>query len=234
VEGGGMKREHLDNVRRVLDAADLVDREEGMQAYPRYRVTLYRFALHYGLPLDSVVGAFVALSPNNDYWGNLRSLNTLCEGMAQGEHAADNLTVSTYGACKRRAWSALQGTPFLDFTKGPKTRAFFQNIMDPTDRWPVTVDGHMVGVWFNRRLTMKEAVATRFRYEEVANGVRLVAYERALVANQVQAMCWFAWKRLNNVVYDPQLDLLRGLAGDQWFLDVHPSQVPVYPRKQAA
>jgi hypothetical protein len=212
----------VESIRHVLSLADSIDREEGLLAYPRYRLTLERFATHYGVPLAGTVGAFVALSPNNDYAGNLRSLATLLWGFQQGI-SPERLSVSTYSACKRRAWSYINGIDFLSDAKGPKTRAFYQNILDPTNPEPVTVDGHMVGVWEGRRMTMKEATTSRFRYADVAQGVRDVAAELALVPCQAQAICWFTWKRIHAVVYSPQLSLFRG--GDQWGNDVDPREI---------
>lgn len=216
----------VENVRRVLSLADRIDQEEGLQAYTRYRVTLERFSDYYAVPLAGVVGAFVALSPNNDFAGNLRSLATLLWGFRKSI-PVENLTVSTYGACKQRAWNYIQGIDFLSDAKGPKTRAFYQNILNPSDPEPVTIDGHMVGVWRGQRMTMKAAVTSGFNYNEIAQGIRNVAREVGLVPCQVQATCWFTWKRIHGVVYDPQLSLLR--SADQWGSDVHPRDVRPFP-----
>jgi hypothetical protein len=220
------------NVRRVWGLSDATDRREGSRAYLGYKITLARFAGHYGASVEGTVAAFCALSPNNDFKGNLRSLATLLWGRREGV-PVNRLVVSTYGACKLRAWAYLEGRDFLEHTQGPKTRAFFQNILHPLDPHPVTIDGHMVGVWYGQRMTMKEAVYTRFRYEELAQGFRQVAADLGLCTNQLQATLWFTWKRLHQVVYSPQLDLVR--TDDQWGQDLRPEDVrPWAPRSNQA
>lgn len=226
----GTEVNHLDNIRAVLNRADSIDIREGAVSYLRYNLTLRRFAEYYGASFEGTVAAFCALSPNNDYMGNLRSLVTLLEGRRRGARV-ETLTVSTYNACRNRAWLFLNGTPFLEHTQGLKTRNFYMNILDPTDPIPVTVDGHMVSIWYGKRMRMVEAVRTNFKYEVVADGLREVASEAGLLANQLQATLWFTWKRLHNVVYSPQLNLLND--EDHWGLDIDPRYIrPFLPKKE--
>lgn len=220
-----------DNIRRVLDRADDIDYSEGLIAYYRYRETMHRFAGFYGFPLEPVTAAFVAMSPNNDYKGNLKSLATLLMGVRY-RWDLDEITVTTYKACRNRAFNFLTGrSEFLEATRGPKTRAFYQNIINPLDENSVTIDGHMLSIWHGAYMTMKEAVRSRYRYNDVADGFRKVAAERELIPSQVQAICWFTWKRINNAVYNPQLKLFS--AGDQWGNVVSPFDVKPFERKTA-
>lgn len=215
----------------VLDRADAIDVAEGLVAYERYQATLQRFADYYRFTLEQTVAAFCALSPNNDYKGNIKSLATLLHGIRSGWHR-DEITVTTYNACRNRAHAFALGTEFLAVTKGPKTRNFYQNIVDPTDPAPVTVDGHMFGIWCGKRMTMVEAVRERIAYKEVAHGINQVAFSRCLRGNQAQAILWFTWKRMGNVVYSPQLQLFQD--GDQWGTNLAPEDIPVFPRRLAA
>jgi hypothetical protein len=215
-------RIHLCNIREVLRQADEIDRAEGMVSYLRYNTTLHRLAEYYDAPFEGTVAAFCALSPNNDYMGNLRSTATLLSGLRAGI-PVEQLIVSTYNACRSRAWQFLNGESFLEVTKGPKTRNFYQNILDPSDPLPVTIDGHMVSLWYARRMTMVEAVETKFKYDELAKGFRQVAKQEGLLANQLQAILWFTWKRIHQVVYRPQLSLFRG--DDQWGLNLDPAEI---------
>lgn len=207
--------ENQQNIVTVLERADAIDRAEGLAAYPNYNVTMRKISDSYGVPLPAVVGAFCALSPNNDYMGNLRSLITILCGLRDGKDPA-TLKVSTYNSCKMRAWRCLEGEDFLSFTKGPKTRSFYVNIMDPDEGYHVTIDGHMFSVWSGKRFTMKSVATMGFRYNEVALDFRSVAFLVGLKANQIQAICWFAWKRIHRVVYNEQLGLFAG--DDQWGL----------------
>jgi hypothetical protein len=206
--------DNLDNLRRVWDQADFTDYAEGMLAYPRYHTTLDHLAKRYGYPIRSVVGVFAALSPNNDYMNNLRSTVSLLRGSER---------TSTYIACRQRAQRCLRGDDFLEFTRGPKTRAFYSNIMDPFDNWHVTIDGHAYCAWVGRRMTMKQVVYLKFPYEHVADGYRLVAESVGVLPCQFQAVLWFTWKRIHNIVYHPQMHLFR--QHDQWGLVMRPEDI---------
>lgn len=219
------------NICSALDRADTIDFQEGMLAYRRLNETCRWYSVRYGVRLCDIIGAFSALSPNNDYMGNLRSLVTLLDGLKDGS-LVESLTVSTYNACRQRAWRCLHGEDFLSFTKGPKTRSFYQNILYPYDRTPVTIDGHMVSVAFGRRMTMKEVVREQWNYEGIAQAFRGVADDNAMLPNQLQATLWFTWKRIHNVVYNPQLDVFN--EGNQWRYVVNPSEVLPYPAKSDA
>ena len=72
------------NIMMVWERADAIDRYEGIMAYQRYNATMQEIGAAFCFSLESVVGAFCALSPNNDYIGNLRSLVTLLSGFNAG------------------------------------------------------------------------------------------------------------------------------------------------------
>jgi hypothetical protein len=216
------------NILKVWEQADTVDLREGMQAYYRYRTTMKNIASHFGFSLESVVGCFCALSPNNDYVGNLRSLITLLKGCKAGEDV-DKLTVSTYNACKLRAWRCLGGEDFMSFTTGPKTRAFYSNILNPEDISYVTIDGHMYSLWAGKRMTMKAIAYERFNYKKVELDFKRVAFKLTLIPCQLQAILWFTWKRINNIVFQPQLGLFTG--DDQWGLLPEVEGIAEFPIK---
>jgi hypothetical protein len=220
----------LNNVLSVFHQADSIDLREGMTAYERYHHTMLQIANHYGIDVASVTGAFCALSPNNDYVGNLRSLVSCIVGIRDGI-SEQRITVSTYNACKARALRCLNGEDFLSFTKGPKTRAFYSNIVSPEALDHVTIDGHMVSVWLGRRLTMKKAIESRFNYSKIAQDFRQAAFTLCVRPNQVQAVCWFVWKRIHRVLYNPQLNILLG--EDQWGLLPEPSAIRPYRAKDS-
>lgn len=219
----------VDNILSVYAKADRIDLEEGMQAYIRYHESLKYYAKHYGVSMPNVIGAFAALSPNNDYVGNLRSLVTLLEGMRRGV-LAEHCTVSTYKACRDRAWQFLHGTDFLELTKGKKTRNFYLNILNPYDPEPITIDGHMACVYIGKRMTMKEVVRSRFKYDVVAEAFRKAAFDIDMIPNQLQATLWFTWKRINRVLYTgDQLDVFADRDGNHWGTIVDPARIRPFP-----
>ncbi len=234
----------LDNIMRTFDRADEIDLSEGLSAYFHYRETMAAVGRHYGYTLEQTAAAFAALSPNNDYVGNLRSLVSVMqahrraavEGGADPARAAD-FTVSSYRHCAERALLYLSGVPFLEHAKGPKICSFYVNITQPWVPHVVTIDGHMVSVWTGRRWRMKEVpeskvIAGRRRYEAVADDFRLASMRLGILASQVQAVCWFTWKRVNGIVFDSQLSLLR--EGDQWGLSVPPEEIRPFAAKSAS
>jgi hypothetical protein len=215
----------------MLDRADADDVAEGRLAYRRYNAVMADFAECYGVELGRVVAAFVALSPNSDYFGNLRSLASV---LCYRDAPAERVTVSTYNHCKLRALGYVNGdVDFLATVKGPKIRSFFLNIVDPVDPMPVTVDGHIHAAWLAERLTMKEAIIRgRRQYEAIAADVRELAASAGMIANQVQAAIWYARKRHLGIVYDAQLQLF-GDPSDKWRTIVRPCDAPPYPLKPA-
>lgn len=214
----------LENVKKILPLIDRIDYREGLIAYQRYRNMLSKLAEKYALPLPSVIAAFVSLSPNNNYMGNLRSTVTLLECLRQGKQV-EWVNVSTYRACKFRAWKYLTGElDFLAVTKGPKIRSFYFNIIDPENPDYVTIDGHMFSLWIGERMKMVESARARIKYQDVAKGISQIAIcEQGLIPNQLQAMLWFTWKRIHNIVYSPQLNLLDPT--DHWRNNLNPDQI---------
>lgn len=211
------------NIEKVLAQADAVDRFEGALAYQRYNETLRKIAAHYGTGFCQTVAAFSALSPNNDYWGNLRSLVTLIIGIQKKRHI-ENIRSSTYNECKERAHAYLTGEKdFLMCTKGPKTRAFYHNILQPACKKHVTIDGHMYGIYVNERMIMRDVAYLKIPYKSIEDDFKTVARRNKMIPNQLQATLWFTWKRIHNVIYNQQMGLYNHT--DQWRLIVDPLEI---------
>ena len=170
----------------------------GLDAFPKYNRIMARLAEYCHTSPKIAAAVFSALSPNNDYHGNLRDANTLLTAAHRGQTLAD-FTVSTYGQNKRKAWRIAHGEDPLELIVAKKTRSFFLNIHNPNDPFPVTVDGHMVNVW---RCKRESLVGLRFPhrlYDEIANGVRELAEQNKLVPCQVQSIVWMTWRRLHGI-----------------------------------
>jgi len=198
----------IKNIELVLAQSDFVDLTEGKTAYERYNEVLRSIADYYSMGFVQTVAAFVALSPNNDYVGNLRSLITLIVGF-KNNIPVEQITTSTYKQCRNRAYNYLTGEKdFLVETGGPKTINFYFNILKPKDTKYVTIDGHMYGVWHGERFRMVEVAHLKIPYSKIASDFKIVAKRNNLIPNQLQATLWFTWKRINNVIYNPQLSLL--------------------------
>lgn len=202
------------NLAKWFARADDIDVAEGIAAYPRYRIVMEVFAERFGYPLDRTVAAFVALSPNTDYLSNLRSLVSVMSGLRDGRDR-DKIVVSTYNHNRDRAIRYLTGeAAFVDPSRGLKISAFYDNILKP-DSVRVTVDGHVVGVWLDQPVTMKEATVSRRSYREIENEVRRLAFYHHLRSYEMQAILWFTRKRVLGIKFDPQLALF-GDNSDRW------------------
>lgn len=191
----------------MFKRADRADRHEGEIAYARYHQTMRGLADHYDFPIERVIAAFVSLSPNTDYTGNLRSTASVLSGIRQGLRP-DQITVSGYNHCRDRAYRyAIGAEEFVCRTRGPKVLNFYYNVLSPGDNRYVTVDGHVSAAWRGANLTMREAIVRRREYREIADSIKQLAFREFLLPNQYQAILWFARKRTLLVKYTAQLGL---------------------------
>lgn len=215
------------NLRNMLDRADATDLSEGKLAYARYHELMKAIAAKYDFPLPRVIAAFCSLSPNTDYVSNLRSLISVLEGL-NGNKPRNLIKVSTYNHGRDRAIAYLDGhRDFLEKTKGPKVFNFYHNVLRPEDPAYVTIDGHMVGIWRDVRLTMKGLLIKRREYREIADAVKALAAEESLIPNQLQAILWFTRKRVLRIKYQPQMSLF-GNPADLWKTSYDLSELKAY------
>lgn len=198
----------IDALQRMFDRADVHDREEGLLAYWRYNSVMRGIAEKYNAPLPRVIAAFCALSPNNDYFGNLRSLVSVLNGVER-ELPLESIKVSTYKHCRDRAYGYIKGTKnFTTEVKGPKIMSFYRNVLDPQDNRWVTVDGHICAIWRDQNLTMKEAIVKgKKEYNSIADAIKRLAFANYILPNQYQATLWFTRKRIFNVRAENHFDL---------------------------
>jgi hypothetical protein len=212
----------LANLEYVFGHVDNIDCMAGKAAYRNYHNLLRQLSDLYGFGFVQTVAAFAALSPNNDYMGNLRSTVSLMQGIKSNKLPED-ITISTYRACGERAYNYLIGEKdFLVSTKGKKTINFYRNILHPDDAKWVTIDGHMYGMWVGCPIVMKEVAHIKIPYETIASAVKTLAKRNSLLPNQMQATLWFVWKRMNNIVFERQLPLLNN---DPWKLALDVSTI---------
>ena len=220
------------NLYRYLSLADDIDIEESKTAYHNYRSMMRMISELYEFPLDKTTAAFCALSPNNDYFGNLRSLVSVLHGLSSCiEH--ERIVISTYNHCKFRAISYLLGIhEFVAPERGLKILSFYQNIMEPESYDWVTIDGHISAAYNgNPDATMKESILTKKNYAEIQGVLFEIAKELGEIPNAVQARIWLTRKRVYKIKYTPNLDMLRE-AGDQSGILIDPDLIKAYPIKQ--
>lgn len=196
-----------ENLERVLENVSQADWEIAGQAWFRYNKIVGGIAERCNFTTRTGAAVFAALSPNNDYLGNLRDTARLLIA-AEAKMGLSDFKVSTYGANKIKAWQIAHGTEPLDLIIAPKTRNFFLNVADPTDPNPVTVDGHIFNAWCNRRVPLNSAdmKGVSKHYDTVADAIREIGLERRLLPNMVQGLIWYCWKRMHNIRISGQME----------------------------
>lgn len=191
---------HIGNILTVYAHADTIDREAGMNAYENYQRKLAGYGTRFGFDIATSCGVFAALSPNLDEKNNFIALERI---LGNNERF-----VPGYPLNHEKARRIRDGSAPLDVLHGPKTRAFFCNLVNP-DGPEVTIDGHMFSVWHLKRFKMTKArINTQRQYDRIAGDFRSAAKVVDLRANQLQAVCWFVWKRRNNILFNPKLHQL--------------------------
>jgi hypothetical protein len=189
----------IENLRKIWSQATRHERDAALASYWKYNLLCSDMGRKHGYNVDIAAAVFAALSPNNDYHGNLRDAANLMAAARAGKTLAE-FNVSTYGQNKRKAWNIVRGfIKPLDAIKADKTRNFYMNVAHPDDPAWVTIDGHMYNMWNAKRVNLVGLRSQKTLYKVVADGVREMALEVDLIPNQVQAILWTTWRRLHNI-----------------------------------
>lgn len=195
------------NLTKWLSMADETDRLTGMAAFREYHKVMLIMQDRFDFPLDRITAAFVALSPNTDYVSNLRSLVSVLHGV-RSVQALSDIVVSTYNHNRNRAYDYVRGFDVFDTPRrGRKIRSFYRNILDPDGSKEVTVDGHIVAMYRDQRLTMKEAQVNDREYSRIERAMHRMAKAEGMRPCQLQAVLWFTRKRVLGIKIDLQMSL---------------------------
>lgn len=101
------------------------------------------------------------------------------------------------GALKRSILAAnriANGDDPLDILGGLKTRAFFDNIVNPITSTEVTVDTHAIKIAGIDRDSVGKGL-----YRDIANGYREAAEKAGIAPLELQAITWVTWRRERGV-----------------------------------
>ena len=187
----------------VYSLATPQELRDGMGAYAGYHQTMRNFAEAYSRTVYQVAGIFAALSPVNDYWGNLRSLRSMLEGVQAG-YPVEAITVTTTHRNRLNGYKIATGMVDRprEVLKGKKVWNFYNNIAYPDDPNFVTIDRHALSAW----LGYKSADGRVADYNAVARDYIRAAKLRGVIPNVLQSTVWFAFKRLFHITYDAHPD----------------------------
>lgn len=193
----------IPEILSVWQRASNMDKDLGIPYYANTRAKIASSKYSCAFDRLALIGAFVALSPNNDENGNYRDLDLMCEAVVTQEPLS-SFRITGYPRNLEKAWRILHGEYPPDVLRGPKTRAFFYNILDPNGAWNVTIDGHMFSVWHGRRYRMREAKMNEKMYYQISADFRTAAKLAKLTPCQFQSVIWLTWKRIHNIRFNPQ------------------------------
>lgn len=196
----------LENLEKVYLQADATDSQRGKESYRHYHRLMAALGARHGFTTRTASAVFAALSPNNDYFGNVRDVDRLLRAAAE-RRDIESFKVSTYGHNKRKAWEIAHGADPLRLIKAKKTRSFFINMWDPENQVAVTIDGHMFNAWNARRVNLVGQTVSNKNYDLCAHDVRELATKHGLIPWQMQGVIWYCWRRLHGVRSPQQLDL---------------------------
>jgi hypothetical protein len=209
-----------ENLMKVWEQAIASEKAEAMESYFRYHRLMQAIAAESGVSAPTACAVFSALSPNNDYIGNLKDTRRLLNHSTRINGRIEDFKVTTYHNNKRKAWDIARGV------KSPeqaivalKTWNFFNNVATPERTEFVTIDGHMYWAWMGRNggvkgdrknnaVKLPGASVTPRIYQAIASDVRALATALNVLPNQFQAVCWVTWKRIHRKKYSSQMELL--------------------------
>lgn len=205
--------EGLYNLKALYRQSDFMDRQLGRNYFPDFYHRIVTVAARSGcLVAQTACAVYAVLSPNNSEESCMddmaRAVYCYKDGSAESlQERWDKLAVHTYGANKAKARRILSGEDPDLVIRGPKVMSFYHNILEPYNRQYVTIDGHMVCAWNNKRLPLDSAGISESGYWELVRGVREVADSMDLVPCAFQATLWLAWRRIHKILYKPQYRL---------------------------
>lgn len=195
----------VENILTVFQLATPEEIEHGVTWYASAHCQCLDISENLDLPLNVVVGVVAALSPNNKWERNVDNARDLCTAYINGD-SMESVKVSTYGKMKEKAWSILESNPTYDETitilNGQKIVCFYQNIMGENT---CTVDGHAYNIYHASRQSLTGSISIgKIEYHLIQDAYRkagqsVLVHGRELMAYEMQAVTWVAWRRIHNI-----------------------------------
>lgn len=183
------QRELQRNIRRMLKQATPEQWAEGEVWYQDAHTFARGLAERFGITLEQAAGVTAALSPNTFWPTNMDNAVKMCQ----------TRKAPTFGGNVAKARAILDGADPLDVLGGPKTRAFYANIVAPDDMdGPATIDRHAcdLACGLRRAGTYRRELRAVNGYQQLAAAFVAVARRMGLAACVVQAIAWVVWRDL--------------------------------------
>jgi hypothetical protein len=182
----------VENIVRVFRSADASQLARGTSWYADAHTIALGFDRN---NVRRAAGILAAVSPRVKWNRNITiAARTYVEGFASG---------TLNGSCAK-ATAILKGAEPLDVLGGPKTRAFFGVIVDPTNPTDVVVDRHAfdiaAGMVTNDKT--RAPIGKAKGYETIAALYRDAARILGMSPSQVQAVTWIVWRETESIEHE--------------------------------
>lgn len=174
---------YQENLLRLFELTPENIRAEGVQWYPSARLYFTQLARKYKLQPRIVLGVVAALSPFVSWKTQL--LHT--EGFIRNElKKKGSGRFPGFKPNIRNARNIMAGMPPLEVLKGPKTRAFYKNLIGLTNH--VTLDRHAISAALNVKVIDHDDL------KGIAMAYRKAARKVGLGLSHFQAVIWQMWR----------------------------------------
>lgn len=178
----------IENIIKVFEFADDNDIKFGLAWYPYANYVCRKIAAKTKVPLSRVCAVMSALSPQNRWEQNMVDTENLIIGWLNKN--TENVKVSTFNSNKQKAINILNGNDISDELRGPKTWAFYNNILNPMSNH-VTIDFHAFDIYAMN--TKKKSLSLR-KYEKISSAYIEAANQLNLHPSSLQAITWCTWR----------------------------------------
>lgn len=182
------------NIERIRCIATDAEKVEGMQWYRNARMFADSIAFEFNVETERVAHVISALSVAVDWQRNRADTLRVFRAVRDG-YGPDEITVSTYGRQKMKAYRMARGESLALQGDGLKTLAFSANINRPDVAGPVTVDRHATAIALDSVGFEHLAVnLTPKRYRNVCEAYVRVADRAGILPHQMQAIVWTVYR----------------------------------------
>lgn len=190
------------NILSFYQLATLAENNEGLIWYSDAKVYAKELASRHGLSISQVVGIIAAFSPQAGWLENKRYVVTFL--LHPNSVLRSKVTID-----KARAILALKNESAIYealsiANKAYKTKAFFNNILNPDIQTNVTIDRHAIAACIQKTdnvsaLDENFAKLTQAQYEFFELAYIEAAKQVKILPQQMQAIVWTVYRRLRDL-----------------------------------
>lgn len=182
------------NIIGLYTQATLDDLREGMSWYEDANSFCKGISEEFNFPLPKVAAVVSHLSPRNRWSRNKKDVVSLFKAY-RDKKDLHQVKVATFNTNRSKAVAVIKGETQDWQPHGPKTRAFFKNILGCSDL--VTVDTHAYSIAKGKRIVNK--AINKSEYKRIEECYKTAASMLGIQPYQLQACTWVTFRRLNNI-----------------------------------